>query len=322
MAGSADDHAPRACISGVSSIWGPALVFVAMAETATVWGKGSSKRFWAGVQARTPYLCIPPATVFRDEGSSSSKKAIAMLPINICTSRWTQISGMCSVARANWLSWTMKSVPVPRFVTLSTRIAHNRLRGSILSPSRISAENGARTVFRAVGPAGPVCGCPAPRLRLPVCGRGLRGTPRQRLGQRREPGFVADRLGRFGIVGGFTFQPMTSAGAADSNPRPHFAWHREFMPLLSDRSGARGWPDVAAGYDPFADFAWCGYRPAHGFRQLRRRHPQYLYNVNPTIMPYHRCHETPPDGLADLLRQLGPVSLPYRYSEPAGLSCS
>ena len=51
--------------------------------------------------------------------------------------------------------------------------------------------------------------------------------------------------------------------------------------------------------------------------------PNYLYNVNPD--DYARiivCHETPPDGLADLLRQLGPVSLPYRYSEPAGLSCS
>lgn len=139
-----------------------------------------------------------------------------------------------------------------------------------------------------------------------------------------EPGFVADRLGRFGIDRRLRVPAadVREFGAGlDAGARVLVLGTGEFMHvafrvgLELEASGfdvavqATTRSPILTGADitrrlVFADNYGEGIR-------------NYLYNVDPD--DYARiilCHETPPDGLTDLVRQLGPACLPYRYSEP------
>jgi hypothetical protein len=145
-----------------------------------------------------------------------------------------------------------------------------------------------------------------------------------------EPGFLADRLGRFGIDRQLSVSADDIRGlVAGLEPRARVLvlGTGEFM-HVAFRIGLEL---EAAGFDvavqattrsPILPGAGIGRRMVFA-DNYGEGIPNYLYNVDPG--DYARiivCHETPPDGLAALLRQLGPACLPYRYSEPAGLSCS
>lgn len=139
-----------------------------------------------------------------------------------------------------------------------------------------------------------------------------------------EPGFVADRLGRFGIdrricIPATHVRRLTAklqAGARvlvlGTGEFMHVAFRvgLELETLGFDVAvQATTRSPILTGADitrrlVFADNYGEGIR-------------NYLYNVDP--LDYARialCHETPPEGLTDLIRQLGPACLPYRYSEP------
>jgi hypothetical protein len=139
-----------------------------------------------------------------------------------------------------------------------------------------------------------------------------------------EPGFMAERLGRFGIDRCLRIPAAdVRTLSAGLEPGAHvlLLGTGEFMHIAfrvglelenlgfdvavqaTTRSPALIGADIARRLI-FADNYGEGIR-------------NYLYNVVPN--DYARiilCHETPPDGLTDLVWQLGPACLLYRYSEP------
>lgn len=144
-----------------------------------------------------------------------------------------------------------------------------------------------------------------------------------------EPGFVADRLGRFGIdrhlevPAGETIRGLVSgleAGARVLVLGTGEFMHAAFRIGLELETLGFDVAVQATTRSPILAGADVGRRlvfPDNYGEGI----PNYLYNVDPDH--YGRiivCHETPPEGLTDLLRQLGPACLPFRYSEPAELS--
>ncbi|MGX2042155.1 phosphoribosyltransferase domain-containing protein [Methylocaldum sp. MU1018] len=141
-----------------------------------------------------------------------------------------------------------------------------------------------------------------------------------------KPGFVADRLGRFGIDRRLRVpaaEIRTLGAGLETGERVLVLGTGEFM----HAAFRVGLELEASGFDvavqattrsPILPGADIGRRLMFG-DNYGEGIPNYLYNVDPD--DYARivvCHETPPDGLTDLARHLGPACLPYRYSKPTG----